>query len=295
MPRTVATLADTRQGAPPILRVWPACASSAAGAFARGSTASHGHAGTRRACPCTAARRTGIDRQMTGTMSTSTLVTGGALRSAFVLASLVRGVSSKHGGVHAARVFAGLGALATLVAAIRLARDFGPDRATIHIVAWGAYGVTWMGAVPAGLALAQRGKAASAQAGFDALARVRGMSARAIEGAEIGACVAGIAEVVFLPLLVLAVAVGALAMRAPVEGGVRALGGLALFGLAAALVLGVLTGCCRCWGGRHGRLWLIGAVVGPWLLSSLVPGGSPSASWSIPGLLDHLWRMLTAV
>ena len=159
---------------------------------------------------------------------------------------LLRVGASKQVGIRLARVMAGLVVVGTLLAVSWLAHKFGPDQACLHVVAWGASGMVWAAGAPAALTLASRGRAAQSRSGLAALAQVRGLSERFVEGAEVAACVESLAEVVLIPCVLLATIEWLLLGRTHLEGGGHVLCGVAEFGLLAAVILGLATGCCRC-------------------------------------------------
>jgi hypothetical protein len=175
-----------------------------------------------------------------------------------------------------------------------IARRYGPDDATLSLVARSAGLLTWISGGIATLALSAPPKDAQFAAGVASLAAARGFDDDAIARAAVAATVRVLVDVIVVPVA----AIGAFVVVFFAGGRLRAvigpIGGAVAFAFFASIVLGVVASGCRQWGGARGRSWLLVVVFLPWLLADLVLGPKGAAYLSIPGLLGQVWEMLTA-
>jgi hypothetical protein len=215
-------------------------------------------------------------------------------RAAIALASLLRAASARGWAVGTARACGWLIAAVTVACVVIIARPSGPDAAVLSLVAHAAATVAHVAGGVAALALSARATDDVPRAAFVALARARWLADGDLVRGELLACVEILTEVVALPVVALAVLAFAVAARAELGRWAFALGGAVAFSALAAVLLGVVAGACRHWGGAAGRRWFVAAIAGPVLLSEAMGHGSAGQWLSIPGALAQLWEALTA-
>ena len=226
---------------------------------------------------------------------TSAADRGTQAESLRTLVTLLRLTLGRSFGVRAARVYAGLLAIAVVAIIAASTGRFGADNTSLSIVARSAAMLVWIPGAMSALALATPPKDAALAQGIAALAAVRGFDARRLARAEAMATVRLVAEVIVVPLIAMVVFVFAIAARGGLAGAVRPLVGSTVFGLVASLVLGLLASLCRSWGGSRGRRWLAAIVFGPWFFAEAALSGRIAPYLSIPGLLGRLWEAVATV
>ena len=206
---------------------------------------------------------------------------------------LLRGALARRWGVRAARIYAVMVSLSVTATIWFLARRFGPDTSTVSLVARAAALLTWIAGGIAALSLAVPPKDAALSNGIAALASAHGIDDATIARAEMAATVRLLGEVIVVPVTAIALFVSLIVAGGKLDGGIWPILGSVLFGLVAALLLGVVTSACRRWGGPRGRTLLVAVVLAPWVLSELLlPRGGDLLS--IPGLLGRIWQTLTS-
>jgi hypothetical protein len=203
------------------------------------------------------------------------------------------GRSTRAPALWLARLYAVLGALSTVGLIAWMARRYGADEASIAVAARGSGAIAAVAGGIAAYTLAQRGKAADEHAALALLADARGHGRSAVFVAEMIACTRQVAEVVFVPVALIAILVWAFVTGGRVERAGFAFAGLVTFGLVATVVLGVVTALCRSLAKTGGRIWLLAIVLLPWGLTDVVLGGYGNGWLSIPGWLEHAWRTST--
>lgn len=170
----------------------------------------------------------------------------------------------------------------------------GPDADgwTTDIAARGAaFIVAWAGSLGA-LFLVTKPKDSELEAGIRSLAEARGFSSRSIQAAEVAASIRLMSEIIALPTAALAFVCLILSREASLDAILPILGA-AIFGGAAAIVLGAMAVACRHWGGARARTALLAATFLPWIVAGALLEGRGGEYISIPGLLGWAWRLLT--
>ncbi len=206
---------------------------------------------------------------------------------------LLRGALARRWGVRAARIYAVMVSLSVTATIWFLARRFGPDTSTVSLVARAAALLTWIAGGIAALSLAVPPKDTALSNGIAALASTHGIDDVTIARAEMAATVRLLGEVIVVPVAAIALFVSLIVAGGKLDGGIWPILGSVLFGLVAALLLGVVTSACRKWGGPRGRTLLVAVVLAPWVLSELLLPRSGDLL-SIPGLLGRIWQALTS-
>lgn len=151
--------------------------------------------------------------------------------------------------------------------------------------------VSYAGSVAA-LSLAAVSKTTELESGIRALAKTRAVSERAFRLGEVLASIRVIAEIVALPSLIVAIACALLSSEKNATA-LLPIGGAAVFGGVAAIVLGSLSSACRNWGGARSRSSLLAITILPWIVGNALLEGRGGEYVSIPGLLSWSWRLLT--
>lgn len=226
---------------------------------------------------------------------TSTAARGAKGQSFRTLVALLRRTLGRNWGVRAARFYAGLLSVGVATVIGVSAGGHGANDTSLSLVARSAAMLVWIPGALCALALAKPPRDADLAQGIAVLAGARGFDERRFARAEAMATVRLVAEVILVPLVVMGFFVFAILARGGLAGIARPLAGAILFGLLAALILGMAASACRSWGGARGRLWLAAAVVGPWVFAETALSGRLASYASIPGFLDRLWEALAAV
>jgi len=211
------------------------------------------------------------------------------------LVILLRRTLGRSWGVRAAQFYAALLSIGVITAVALSAGGLGANDTSLSLVARSAAMLVWIPGAMCALALATPPRDAGLAQGIAVLAGVRGFNSRRFERAEALATVRLLAEVIMAPLVFMALFVFVVLARGGLARAARPLLGSIVFGLVAALVLGLLASACRRWGGARGRTWLLGGVFGPWLFSEMALSGRIASLASIPGLLGRLWEALATV
>jgi hypothetical protein len=211
------------------------------------------------------------------------------------LVHLLRRTLGRSWGIRAARLYAGLLTVGGIIAIAVTSGGFGANETSLSLVARSAAMLVWIPGAAGALALATPAKDTGLAQGIGALALARGFDARRLARAETLATVRLLAEVILVPLVLIGLFVVVIAARGGLAGTARSLGGSMLFGLVAALVLGLAASLCRLWGGARGRTWLTVVVLGPWFFAEVALANRLATYVSIPGLLGRLWEALAAV
>jgi hypothetical protein len=212
-----------------------------------------------------------------------------SFRALWPLVALFRTAMCRQIGVRAAQAMGVLALVGFAFATLLLTDRYGPD-ATPLLMARSALAVVASCGTLAGLSLARSPKDASA--GIVALAESRGFSPAAIDRAAMLASLRLAAETVLGPILVIGAFALAIAASRHLSGTWRAALGTAAFGAVASVGVGLLASACRTWGGARGRSWFVIAIVGPWLLTELMPAVWGSEYLSIPGLVGRAYALL---
>lgn len=209
------------------------------------------------------------------------------------LVILLRGALARRWGVRAARIYAVMVSLSVTATIWFLARQFGPDTTTVSLVARSAALLTWIAGGIATLALAVPPKDTALTLGIAALASAHGIDDRTITRAEMAATIRLLGEVIVVPVAGIALFVSLIVAGGRLDGAIWPILGSVLFGLVAAVLLGIVTSACRVWGGTRGRTLLLVVVLVPWILTALLPTRSAELL-SIPGFLGRVWQALTS-
>lgn len=185
-------------------------------------------------------------------------------------------------GARAARASAWMIAIGFGVAAVVLRVSDGADAALGGLVISAARSIAWLAGAPLALAAAEDHRAADRRDGVLALAAARGVSPEGLASARVVATMAEIANVLGLPVLLLALLTAALSGRAGAAIDRVALGlGAVAFAIVAGVTLGGLGAASARIGRERGRWVLFALVFAPWALADLAGHGA----WSIPGAL----------
>jgi hypothetical protein len=225
----------------------------------------------------------------------STAERGAERQSLRTLVVLLRRSLGRSWGIRAARFYAGLLAIGVVTAVAISAGGLGANDSSLSLIARSAAMLVWIPGAACALALATPPKDASLAQGINALASAHGFDARRIARAETIASVRLLAEVILAPLALMGIFVFAILARGGLVATARPLLGSLVFGLVAALLLGLVASICRTLGGARGRSWLLAIVLGPWLVAEVALSGRVAPYVSIPGLLGRLWEALAAV
>jgi hypothetical protein len=209
------------------------------------------------------------------------------------LVILLRGALARRWGVRAARIYAVMVSISVTATIWFLARRFGPDTTTVSLVARSAALLTWIAGGIATLALAVPPKDTALVLGIAALASAHGIDDRTIARAEMAATIRLLGEVIVVPVTGIALFVSLIVAGGRLDGGIWPILGSVLFGLVAAVLLGIVTSACRTWGGPRGRTLLMVVVLVPWLLTELLLPTRVAELLSIPGFLGRVWQVLT--
>src|SRR5258706_2539953 len=186
------------------------------------------------------------------------------------LVILLRGALARRWGVRAARIYAVMVTISVTATIWILARHFGPDMTTVSLVARSAALLTWIAGGIAALALAVPPKDTALALGIAALASAHGIDDRTVARAEMAATIRLLGEVIVVPITGIALFVSLIVAGGKLDGAIWPILGSVLFGLVAALLLGVVTSACRRWAGPRGRSLLVAVVLAPWVLSELL-------------------------
>jgi hypothetical protein len=226
---------------------------------------------------------------------TSTADRGAPGQSLRTLVILLRRTLGRSWSIRAARFYAALLSVGVVIAVALSSTGIGANDTSFSLVARSAAMLVWIPGALCALALATPPKDASLAQGIAVLAGAHGFDGRRFARAEALATVRLLAEVILAPLVFMGFFVLAIVARGGLAGAVRPLLGSILFGLVAALVLGLVASFCRSWAGARGRTWLLGVIFGPWLFAEVALSGRVAPYASIPGLLGRLWEALAAV
>jgi hypothetical protein len=235
---------------------------------------------------------------MRGAMAEEVMLRMGPSRNAVArraLVHLLRYLLAGRWGIRAARIYAVMVSISITATIWVIARRYGPDDATVSLVARSAGLLTWIAGGIATLALSAPPKDRAFAEGVASLATVRGFDEDAIARAGVAATIRILFEVIAVPVAAIGAFVLVFVAGGRIRGVLLPIAGATVFALFASIVLGVLASGCRKWGGAQGRSWLLVVVFLPWLVAELVLGGKGAAYLSIPGLLGQVWEMLTAV
>jgi hypothetical protein len=211
------------------------------------------------------------------------------------LVHILRELLAGRWGIRAARIYGVMVSISITATIWVIARRYGPDDATISLVARSAGLLTWIAGGIATLALSAPPKDRAFAEGVAALAAARGFDEDALGRAAVAATIRVLFEVIAVPVAAVGAFVVVFVARGRLRGVIGPISGAIAFALLASIVLGVLASACRKWGRAQGRSWLLVAVFLPWLVAELLLGGKGAAYLSIPGLLGKAWEMLTAV
>jgi hypothetical protein len=211
------------------------------------------------------------------------------------LVVLLRRLLGGRWGIRAARIYAFMVSVSVTATIWVLAKKYGPDDTALSLVARSAALLTWIAGGIATLALSVPPKDTAFAQAIAALALSRGHTDESIARAGMAATVRLLIEVVAVPIVAIGAFVFAFVAGGRLADALGPIVGACVFGLVAAVVLGVVASGCRRWGGAQGRTWLLIVVFLPWLVAELVLGGRGAAYLSIPGLLGRVLETLTVV
>jgi len=211
------------------------------------------------------------------------------------LVTLLRKVLAGRWGIRAARIYAAMLGISMIATIWVVSSQNGADDTAMSLLARAVGLLTWIAGGIAALSLASPPKDPALAESVAALASAHGVTEDAFARAEVAATVRLLVEVIVVPTFAIGAFVLVFVLGHPVAGTGWSILGAVAFGLVASMVLGVVASACRRWGGGHGRRWLMGVVLLPWVVAELLVDGRASAYLSIPGLLGRAWDALAAV
>jgi hypothetical protein len=211
------------------------------------------------------------------------------------LVVLVRRSFGASWGVRAARFYAALLSAGVVITAAIAAAGFGANDTSLTLVTRAAAMLVYIPGAVCALALATPPKDTNLTQGVAALAAAHGFDRARLARAEAFATVRLVGEVILLPLLFMVFFVFAILARGGLAATARPLAGSIVFGIVAAMTLGVIASMCRSWGGARGRRWLAAFILGPRLFAEIALSPRVAPYVSIPGLLGRLWDTIAQV
>lgn len=146
-----------------------------------------------------------------------------------------------------------------------------------------ALSVAMLAATPTALAAASNRRAEDRDAGIEALAAMRGIPMRTLEGIRVAAAMSQIGRSIAVPMLVLTLLTVALAGSAAMalRRCLLALG-LVTFSAIVGVTLGSIATLSARFGGRRSRALFLAIVLVPWMIAEMFGRGM----YSIPGALN---------